>query len=282
MSLKINYKTIKYNGLKLHYILKTNNIPNNVPWLLFLHGFSGSSKDWLFFIEEINSFNLIAPDIIGHGASDSPVALNNYTLKEIASQLKAILIKENIKTIIPIGYSMGGRIAIQFAGYYPELIKAMILESASAGIKSATDRAKRIEEDNNLAENILATNLLHFFEQWFNKDIFKWEERLNKKTIKRIISERSKNSKIGLANILKAAGTGKMKYSLNLLKNINVPILFIAGALDEKFKLLVKNMAKNIEKSKVVIVDNCGHNVHLEKPEIFINLVKSFLKNFER
>jgi 2-hydroxy-6-oxonona-2,4-dienedioate hydrolase len=58
---------------------------------------------------------------------------------------------------------------------------------------------------------------------------------------------------------------------------IDIPTLVIWGRSDkvnpvryaQKFKIL---------KSKIVIIDNCGHYPHIEKPSEFSNIVLDFIK----
>ncbi len=280
--MKKDYKFVSYHGIKLKYQVKKNPKANNKQWLLLLHGFSGSSVDWEFLLNNLFNYNVIAPDIIGHGRSEAPEANYFYEFNNVVSQIELILAREKAEQIIPIGYSMGGRFAIALAGAHPELIKGLILESTTPGIRLKKERLKRIQEDEILAEKILKGELTDFFERWFNKEIFKWDERFDKKRIQQIIIQRSKNSAIGLFNILKESGTGRMPYFLNSLKKLNAPILLITGEEDKKFTTLNKTLAGKLTDATHIIVKGCGHNVHLEKPEIFINLVKTFLKNLER
>jgi 2-succinyl-6-hydroxy-2,4-cyclohexadiene-1-carboxylate synthase len=64
------------------------------------------------------------------------------------------------------------------------------------------------------------------------------------------------------------------------LNNIDFPVLLISGELDEKYTTINKKMQSGIRKAQHQTVLNCGHNVHLEKPELFIKLVIDFLKQY--
>jgi 2-succinyl-6-hydroxy-2,4-cyclohexadiene-1-carboxylate synthase len=56
-----------------------------------------------------------------------------------------------------------------------------------------------------------------------------------------------------------------------------MPVMLIAGALDPKYAEIVTTMAQKIPKAIVRIIPNAGHNVHLEQPVPFAELVATFL-----
>ncbi len=61
------------------------------------------------------------------------------------------------------------------------------------------------------------------------------------------------------------------------LRLLQIPTLLITGEEDKKFTSINTEMVKLIPGAKHVVVENAGHNVHLEKPEVFVNLIKEFL-----
>ena len=79
-------------------------------------------------------------------------------------------------------------------------------------------------------------------------------------------------------NSLLGFGTGSMPDYWNMVKNINIPALLIAGANDEKFVTINKKLHEFIKHSQLEIINDCGHNVHLEKESEFVILVNNFLK----
>ena len=65
---------------------------------------------------------------------------------------------------------------------------------------------------------------------------------------------------------------------VDTLKNIKNDTLIIWGDQDKSYNLeQVQTLEKNITNSKLVIIKNCAHNVHLERPEHFNNTVRDFL-----
>ena len=63
------------------------------------------------------------------------------------------------------------------------------------------------------------------------------------------------------------------------VKKIRFQVLLIAGDLDKKFKAISEIALEQIPKSMLKIVRNSGHNVHFEKPEVFLKLLNEFLSN---
>ena len=86
------------------------------------------------------------------------------------------------------------------------------------------------------------------------------------------------NNKTGLINSLRGFGTGLMLPLFDNLKRINCKTLLITGELDTKFTEINKEIVNLFPNAKHEIINNAGHNSHLEKPEKFAEVVNEFLK----
>ncbi len=249
--------------------------------ILFLHGFTGKAADWKDSANNIdNKFNKIALDLIGHGKSSSPAEIDYYKIESIIEQVEHIITHLGLKKIILCGYSMGGRAALRFALAKPELVSALIIESTSAGIKNQKEREERIQKDNELAAFVEKNTMENFVDTWLNKEIFGTIKRFSNAKIKQIKEEKIKNTRSGLANSLRAFGTGTLTYPVEKMKKMNLPVLLLSGQLDSKFTKLNVEMNKLIPKSKHIVIKSAGHNIHLEEPKKFISAVNKFLKPF--
>ena len=264
-------------GIKTN-LLYLNSFDKSKDTILFLHGFTGCAEDWLEVSQLIdNGFNQIAIDIAGHGKTESPEDLTYYSAGNIVNQILQTIEYITPRKIILAGYSMGGRAALTFAVQHPEKIKALILESTSAGIENKTDQQSRIENDNNLAEFIESHSIAEFVDIWLDKEIFQSLKNLTKEKFNHYKNAKLQNCKIGLANSLRGFGTGKMPYTGSKLKVIDSPVLLITGELDKKFTKLNRELVQKFPNSKHIIIKNAGHNVHFEKPEEFGRSVNEFL-----
>jgi len=272
---------IKIDNINFHLLLEEDKLKRNLIPLVFLHGFSGSSNDWKFIFKQLPSkFFPVAIDLIGHGKSDSPNASKFYTVKSIVKQLDNIFSFLGLDKIILCGYSMGGRAAISYAVTFPKKIKGLILESATPGIADLKSREKRYSEDIQLAKNITEKGLQFFFDEWFDKPLFKSLKNLPNRTYNKLKNERLNNSITGLSNILTNFSTGKMPDYWTQLNILEFPVLLLTGSLDVKFTKINSKMDRLINNAEYIIVHDSGHNIHFEKPQKFINFIVRFLEKF--
>jgi 2-succinyl-6-hydroxy-2,4-cyclohexadiene-1-carboxylate synthase len=270
---------IQFQNISLNFeVFEKNNSPD---FILFLHGFTGSTQDWVEIIPHIDPrFNCATMDFVGHGKSGSPIEINFYNTGSIVEQINSVVENIRCNKIILLGYSMGGRAALNFAIKYPEKVKAMILESATPGITGDNLRSQRVQNDVELSKFILNNPIEKFVDYWTNIDLFMSQKNLAPERISKIRENKLKNNPVGLSNSLKGFSTGKMPPLFDKLGEIEAKTLLISGEIDDKFTAINFSMEKNIRNSGHKIIKNAGHNTHIENPDDFIYEVNNFLKQF--
>lgn len=96
------------------------------PAVLLLHGIGMSHNSWADVIPLLaRNHTVIAPDLLGHGASDKPRA--DYTLGGYANGMRDSLALLGIPRVTVVGHSFGGGVAMQFAYQYPHLVERFVL-----------------------------------------------------------------------------------------------------------------------------------------------------------
>lgn len=267
-------KTVR--GVKVGYSI-TNNKVNET--MVFLHGFTGSSKTWEPIIKQLpTSIRCIAVDLLGHGKTESPQQSERYQMREQVLDLHALLNSLHITDFTLVGYSMGGRIALAYALTYPEHVKRLVLESASPGIESVDEQQIRIKADESLANKIAQEGLDAFIDFW--QDIPLFQSQKNLPVIKRqaIRQERLQQSSVGLVNSLKGMGTGRQPSYWSQLGNLNMPVIFITGEFDQKFHMIAQQMTKSIARNQHIEVLGVGHAIHVENPVQFATIIMEQMK----
>ena len=274
--MKIIVNQIEFNIL----IDESNRSEEKIP-IVFLHGFTGCAEDWHFIFDKLpDKYFPIAIDLIGHGLTESPDDSCYYTCTAIINQLGSIFDYLKIDKLIICGYSMGGRAALSYCLHFPEKLIAAIFESTTAGIEDFELKKQRVISDFILAEKIRKEGVENFIEYWMNLPLFESQKVITDYDL--IKNKKYQNSVIGLSNSLLGFSTGLMPNYWNKLNLLKLPVLLITGALDEKYTAIAEKMKIRFQNAEHKIAENCGHNVHLEKPDVFINFVLNFLNNLER
>lgn len=264
--------TIKLNGITVHYEMWNETAETT---LVLLHGFTGSTKTWHELIPLLpNDIRLIAFDCIGHGVTDAPLEVAQYTMSAQISLLKGAFEALKIERCHLLGYSMGGRVALSFAVQYPECITSLILESASPGLKDAASREERRASDAQLAARLERDGIEAFTLLWESIPLFETQKRLDEVKQASIRAERLDQRAIGLANSLRGMGTGDMPSLWHKLSYLSMPVTLITGELDSKFISIAKRMLTKIPQAQHVIINEVGHAIHVENPEKFATIVK--------
>jgi pimeloyl-ACP methyl ester carboxylesterase len=125
-------KTRQINGVEVYY-RESGNINN--PTLFFIHGFLGSSYDWIEMIRYYDdNYHVIAIDLPGFGASEKSLDYN-YSRENQADTVIELIKSLQLKDVTLVGHSMGGMISLISAYKQPELIKQLVL-IGSAGVGS--------------------------------------------------------------------------------------------------------------------------------------------------
>jgi 2-succinyl-6-hydroxy-2,4-cyclohexadiene-1-carboxylate synthase len=246
--------------------------------LVLLHGFTGDCTTWTPFSESFGKFSkVIIPDIIGHGKTESPDVLSRYQIESAAADVKRILDKLGIMQIDLMGYSMGGRLALTFALLFPNRVRKLILESASPGLETESERELRRMKDAELAHFIREQGIGSFVDYWEEISLFSTMKRLPSAVQQKIREQRLNNCPLGLANSLLGMGTGYQPSWWDKLDILTCEVLLLTGEQDKKFCNVAEKMKNKLKNCTWMVIEECGHAIHVEEPEKFGTIVSDFL-----
>jgi 2-succinyl-6-hydroxy-2,4-cyclohexadiene-1-carboxylate synthase len=177
-----------------------------------------------------------------------------------------------------LGYSMGGRIALSIACMAPQRVRALVLESASPGLASETERAARRAADEALADRIEREGVEAFVRAWEALPLFESQKRLPAHVLERQRAIRLAQRPEGLAGRLRGLGTGRQPSWWGTLDKLHMPILLVTGEDDEKFNRIADEMRSRLSQAVHCRIPGAGHTVHLEQPEAYTQVVLGFLR----
>lgn len=265
--------------------LEVNGVHLNVetagegPPVVLLHGFTGSAATWAAHTDGFSAHHtVVAVDLLGHGLSDAPEDPRRYRLGFCIEDVLAVLDRLGIARASLLGYSMGGRVALAVAIAAPERLTALVIESASPGIRDAGARRERAARDEELAKSILEGGVEAFVDRWEHQPLFASQRALADPVRLALRAQRLRGNALGLANSLRGLGQGVQPPLHDFLPQIPVPTLIVVGALDETYTAVAREMSEMIPDSRLAVVPGAGHAVHLEQPEHFRQMVLEFLE----
>jgi 2-succinyl-6-hydroxy-2,4-cyclohexadiene-1-carboxylate synthase len=234
--------------------------------LVFVHGFTQTRSSWDPIAEILNAdgYEIVAVDAPGHGESEEL----QLDLVETAAALG-----DTGGAATYVGYSMGGRIGLQLAVASPERVERLVIVSATPGIEDDEERAARRAADEQRAEEIERDGVAAFLEGWLSLPMF-----TTLSPAAAGLQARRSNTANGLAASLRLAGTGAQRPLWADLAALSMPVLIVAGALDDKFTDIAARMAALIPTSEVAVVAGAGHAVHLERQDDFVAVLGHWLE----
>lgn len=228
--------------------------------ILLVHGWGDSYRGLMPVAEYLSKFyRIISLSLPGFGQTQIPA--NAWKLEDYCIFINSFLKKIDTSCYAMIGHSNGAAIVIKgIALKYFKTQKLVLL--ASAGVRNSQGSKKRsiktIVKFTKIMIYILPKSCRQVFRRWLYKKI--GSDYLlvagMEETFKNIVSE----------DIIVAA------------KDINVPTLLIYGQQDRdtpvQYGLLLQQA---ITGSRLEILENCGHFVHLDQPLKTKNIIEEFL-----
>lgn len=200
---------------------------------LFLHGFLGTKEDWyplLHYFGKGVAINLPLTE------SDIPLAIHT-------SYPKADLL---------VGYSAGGRIALEMQSRFPNSYRKVVAISTHTGFKNFEERISRQQSDKKWISMLHNHTMMEFIDQWYSQPLF--APFRSSKIFEKVLKRRLLSNPLHWANFLKTHGAAARPSF-----EIHPSTRFIYGSEDLKYAALYRKV-HSIEIAKA------GHAVHLEKP----------------
>jgi pimeloyl-ACP methyl ester carboxylesterase len=244
------------------------------PPLVLVMGYRLSSIAWPeAFIEQLaRQHTLIIPDNRGTGLSDRPV--EGYAIANMARDICGLLDELDIARVHMLGYSMGGAIAQEFVGQFPERVLSLMLCATMCGgpnaiyAKSSTVSAMR--DLDGLSPEEAARRI--------------WKVTYSRGYLERYqeAAEAQMRREITLPTPLHAADLQFQAFAefdgSKALSDIRCPTLVLTGDLDELISPQNSKMISQlIPHSKLVVIPDCGHRVMWEATDECVLLITGFI-----
>ena len=244
--------------------------------VLVLHGLFGSLSNWGWHCKQLaQQYAVYGVDLRNHG--DSPHS-DQLDYQVMADDVRELIVRLGFKSCCIVGHSMGGKVAMQLALGFPDLVeKLVIVDIAPVSYPENADRhrsvlvgmdAVKLNEIKSRAEaevtlrdyiseeatrKFLLTNLVRN-----KKGLFEW--RLHKDSIR----ENHANLRAGLT----------------ATKSFFKPVLFVKGSLSPYIKSEHEGQIKEFfPAASVKLIMDAGHWLHAEQPQALQKILLKFLQS---
>jgi len=268
--------------------------PGEIP-IVMLHGFMQTGATWEPVAPRLAMDHcLYAIDLVGHGRtgiSSDPQAYSIPAQSDaIAAFIEQVVLPQTAegaqgrtpaKRAHVMGYSMGGRIALDVALRHGDVVYSLILESAGIGPADEGERAEYAKRAEDWARRLREESMEEFVSYWEELPLFETQLRLPEETRAAIRAERLANDAEAMALAVETAGQHTMPLAdetMNALELAWTPVFYIAGTRDTKYLEVAERFVKEGLDAKAVMG---GHNLHLEVPGLFCDALGAHFRSNE-
>lgn len=267
-------ETIELNQQSYAYCIHQQKA--GIPFLLMLHGFMGDHRVFDHLMDDLGNFcNPVTLDLLGYGESSKPTSEHRYDEQHQIADIKAFINHLDVDKLYFHGYSMGGRLALKTALNTSGELDGLILESTTCGITDPAKRKERRNTDSKKADQI-ETDFQRFLTRWKELELFMSPLSANKSLTQNYHQIQANQSPSALSASLRGFGTGSMTPACNELKQLDLPVLLIAGSADEKYERINRYWENQFPNATFQSI-KAGHRIHLDNPSELIKNINFFM-----
>ena len=252
-------------------ILYSNVLGEGAPFVI-LHGFLGMGDNWKTLARQFSesNFEIHLVDQRNHGRSFHS---DQFDYELMADDLKRYCNENNLKDIVLLGHSMGGKTAMLFASKYPELVSKLIVADISPryypvhhdaildGLSSLdfSEIKSRGQADKALSKYVIEPGIRMFL----LKNLY-WVEK----------------GQLGLRVNLEVLieNVSEVGEALPVHSTFEKDTLFLRGDkseyIGESDEAIIK---RHFPYSQLKTISNSGHWLHAENPKDFYEAVINFI-----
>jgi pimeloyl-ACP methyl ester carboxylesterase len=270
------------DGLSLHALEWSSS---GVP-LVLLHGFGNEAHFWDDLAPELAPYyRTLAVDLRGHGDSDRDVE-GRYDHLSMAHDLESLTEALGFSRLVLIGHSLGGRVALRFAGRNPEKLAGLVLVDSGPDLDARGTTRIRLDT----TQQSPTFTSVEEYEQLLGR-IYPEAEPESLARLARTGLERRKDGqyerKLDTALFQRHASISEeerrtwaeteSKALWEALGRIECPTLVVRGAASDVLSADVADrMVETARRGLYAEIPRAGHSVMLDNPPAFRKAVTAF------
>ena len=232
--------------------------------LIFLHGSMGTGKVWKPYVPILlNDFNIILPDLRGHGKTENPDKAIDLHL--IADDIVALIEALKLEKPFLCGWSGGGDVSLDVAIRYPDCVSGLIVGGVTHRISEsyfASLKAMGLEGPGKVNFEQAEQNIPQLINLWKTEHVqspLHWKELVTQLSFEMI---------------------NPTLPAEDNLKQITLPTLIVWGDRDQFLPIEdAIELYRLIPNAQLAVIPNANHFVTRTHVLLFAELVKEFVLN---
>ncbi len=236
------------------------------PALAMLHGFALDARMWRRQVEEFgDDHRIVLLDLPGFGPQAREVG-EVEPAKEVARAMNVA----KVARAHLVASSYGAAVAVDYAFQHPDRVASLVLAAPMLlGRRMGIESWQRCVALANEGDRTTAA------EVWLDDPLFetlRHDEDLFEE-VRQIVLDYGGGHWTG-----KVSSSWSEPDPVSRLKELTIPTLIVSGEQDlPSFMLMAEAYAKAMPRARREIVQGVGHHVSLEAPEVFNDLLRSFI-----
>ncbi|HET7340882.1 MAG TPA: alpha/beta fold hydrolase [Methylomirabilota bacterium] len=269
-------RTVDLHGQRFHY---TEWGAPGAPPLILLHGITGHARTWDEEARLLSArFRALVLDQRGHGDSD-PAPDADYSDAALLGDLEAFVDALGLTPVSLVALSLGGRVAINYAGHHPDRVERLVV--VDIGPEIAPAGRARVGQMMALAPERFETL----------EDVIAWQRAANPLYAEAMLRQRAQHAVRPLPGggltwkydraLREAIRQGRLRTPADLWpqwRAIRCPTLLVRGAASDVLSdETAKRMIDEQPGARLAVVPQAGHTVPGDQPAVFQALLREFL-----
>jgi len=276
--------------LRLHYVDWGNE---EAEPLLLIHGGRDHCRNWDWIAQNFrDTHHIIAPDLRGHGDSQWMIG-GTYDLTDFVYDIAQLIHQKKLNPVTIIAHSMGGSVALRYAGLYPETVKKLIvIEGLGPSPKMIEERmqtpiyertAQWIDQMRKLSSRQPRRydSVLDAFKRMQDENPHLSPEHARHLTVHGVSQNEDGTYSWKFDNYVRAFSPNGFnpEETRQFWSRITCPTLLIRGTESWASDPEEDGRASHFADAKVVNVEKAGHWVHHDQLGVFLDLTRDFLSD---
>jgi pimeloyl-ACP methyl ester carboxylesterase len=275
--------------LRLHYVDWGRE---DAPPLLLIHGGRDHCRNWDWVARRLaDRYHVIAPDLRGHGDSQWAEG-SGYNEINYVYDIAQLVHQKKMAPVTIIAHSLGGSIALLYAGTFPETVKKVV---AIEGLGPSPDRLRRMREtpiegrlrkwietrrDNAGRTARKYASIEDAITRMKSENTHLNDEQARHLTIHGAVQNEDGTYSWKFDNFVRlGGGPGGISNEdqHRIWSRITAPVLLIRGTESWASDPVADGRIKHFQNASLANIDGAGHWSHHDRFDVFMETVERFL-----